>query len=108
MKVTSTLFWCKKSPVAVLKSKVVLRITVNQNSGVAKNSNGQWAGLIGELFDRLTGKGAAVTYTFENLIIDIPRAVGPDGRNVGSAQWTINGRIAITAETHETTNASKT
>jgi len=80
---------------------------VNQNSGVAKNSNGQWAGLIGELFDRLTGKGAAVTYTFENLIIDIPRAVGPDGRNV-CAQWTINGRIAITAETHETTNASKT
>ena len=81
---------------------------MNQNSGVAKNSNGQWAGLIGELFDRLTGKGAAVTYTFENLVIDVPRAVGPDGRSVGSAQWTINGRIAITAETHETTNASKT
>ncbi|HYT44900.1 MAG TPA: hypothetical protein VEP90_21415 [Methylomirabilota bacterium] len=80
---------------------------MNQNRGVAKNSNGQWAGLIGELFDRLTGKGAAVTYTFENLIIDIPRAVGPDGRNVGSAQWTINGRIAITAETHETTNAAR-
>ena len=80
---------------------------MNQNSGVAKKSNGQWAGLIGELFDRLTGKGAAVTYTFENLIIDIPRAVGPDGRNVGSAEWTINGRIAITAETHETTNAAR-
>lgn len=78
---------------------------MNQNIGVAKNSNGQWAGLIGELFDRLTGKGAAVTYTFENLIIDIPKAVGPDGRNVGSAQWTINGRIAITAEAHEATNA---
>jgi hypothetical protein len=81
---------------------------VNQNSGVTKKSNGQWAGLIGELFDRLTGKGAAVTYAYENLIIDIPRAEGPDGRNVGSAQWTINGRIAITAQTHETTNASKT
>ena len=81
---------------------------MNQNRGVAKNSNGQWAGLIGELFDRLTGKGAAVTYTFENLIIDIPRAVGPDGRNVGSAQWTINGRIAITAETHDTTSAANT
>jgi hypothetical protein len=51
---------------------------VNQNIGVAKKSNGQWSGLIGELFDRLTGKSAAVTYTFENLIIDIPKAVGPD------------------------------
>lgn len=37
---------------------------------------GQWADLIGQLFDRLTGKGASVTYTFENLIIDIPKAVG--------------------------------
>jgi len=47
-----------------------------------------------------------MTYTFENLIIDIPRALGPGGRDVGSAQRTINGRIAITAE-EETTKASQ-
>jgi hypothetical protein len=60
----------------------------------------QWAELMGELFDRLTGKGAEITYNFENLEIDIPKAVGPGGQNMGSAKWTINGRLVITAEAH--------
>ncbi len=55
------------------KSKVVQRLTMNQKNDVAKKSNRHWAELTGELFDRLTGKVASVTYTF-----DIPRAVGPD------------------------------
>lgn len=77
---------------------------MNKNNETVK-SNERWTELIIELFDRLTGKGASVSYTFENLIIDIPRAIGPDGQNMGSAQWTINGRIAITAEAHDTSNA---
>lgn len=76
-------------------------------SDSVKNSNVQWGELIAELFDRLTGKGACVNYTFENLIIDIPRAIGPDGQNLGSAQCTINGRIAITAEAHDASNTGK-
>jgi len=75
---------------------------MNKNNETVKRSNELWTDLIVELLDRLTGKGASVNYTFENLIIDIPRAIGPDGRNIGSAQWTINGRIAITAEAHDT------
>ncbi len=78
---------------------------MNKNNETVKKSNERWTELIGELFDRLTGKGASVNYTFENLVIDIPRAIGPDGQNMGSAQWTINGRIAITAEAHDTSNA---
>jgi len=78
---------------------------INKNNETVKKSNERWTELIPELFDRLTGKGAPVNYTFENLIIDIPRAIGPDGQNMGSAQWTINGRIAITAEAHDTSNA---
>jgi hypothetical protein len=78
---------------------------MNKNNETVKKSNERWTELIAELFDRLTGKGASVNYTFENLIIDIPRAIGPDGQNMGSAQWTINGRIAITAEAHDTSNA---
>lgn len=45
----------------------------------------QWAEIIGQLFDRLTGKGASVTYTFDNLIIDMPRAQGPGGHDMVSA-----------------------
>ena len=60
----------------------------------------QWANLMNELFDRLTGKGAEIAYNFQNLEIDIPKAVGPQGRELGSAKWTINGRLIITAQTH--------
>ena len=72
----------------------------NNNNEKTGQSSSQWAELIGELFDRLTGKGASVTYSFENFVIDIPRAVGPRGQELGSAKWTINGRLVITAGAH--------
>lgn len=65
-------------------------------------SASQWADLLADLFDRLTGKEAEVTYTFENLEINLPEAVGPDGKTLGSAKWTINGKILIKAEAHRT------
>ena len=70
------------------------------NQGMQQTST-QWAEIIGQLFDRLTGKGASVTYTFDNLVIDMPRAQGPNGQNMGSAKWTVNGRVVITAEAHQ-------
>jgi len=72
----------------------------NDNEKTGQRST-QWAELIGELFDRLTGKGASVTYSFENFVIDIPKAVGPRGQELGSAKWTINGKLLITAQTHK-------
>ena len=66
-----------------------------------ENSNTQtsnWVDLISALFDPLTGKEAIVTYEFDNLIIDIPRASGPGGKELGSAKWTINGKLIIKAE----------
>lgn len=68
----------------------------DQENGNSQNSN--WVDLIGALFDRLTGKEAVITYEFENLIVDIPRASGPGGKELGSAKWTINGRLIIKAE----------
>ena len=67
-----------------------------------QHASSQWAEIIGQLFDRLTGKGASVTYSFDNLVIDLPKAQGPGGQDMGSAKWTINGKVIITAETHET------
>ena len=77
----------------------------NNNNEKTGQSSSQWADLIGELFDRLTGKGASVTYSFENFVIDIPKAVGPRGQELGSAKWTVNGKLLITAETHKSTEA---
>jgi hypothetical protein len=77
----------------------------NNNNEKTGQPSSQWAELIGELFDRLTGKGASVTYSFENFVIDIPKAVGPRGQELGSAKWTINGRLVITAGSHISTGA---
>ena len=60
----------------------------------------QWVDLISALFDRLTGKEAVITYEFDNLIVDIPKAAGPGGKELGSAKWTINGKLIIKAEAH--------
>jgi len=75
----------------------------NYNNNIEKteqSSSSHWAELMEELFDRLTVKGASVTYSFENFVVDIPKAVGPRGQELGSAKWTVNGKIQITAEKH--------
>ena len=43
----------------------------------------------------------SMTYDFQHLTIDMPKAKGPDGMHMGSVQWTINGRITITCEAYE-------
>jgi hypothetical protein len=58
----------------------------------------QWVDLISALFDRLTGKEAVVTYEFDNFVVDIPKAAGPGGKELGSAKWTVNGKLIIKAE----------
>lgn len=75
--------------------------------GAMQETGSQWAELLAQLFDRLTGKGASVSYKFDDLEIDIPKAVGPGGRDMGSAKWTINGTIMITAEAHQTSEEAR-
>jgi hypothetical protein len=72
-----------------------------------EQSSSQWAEVIAQLFDRLTGKGASVTYNFDNLVIDMPKAQGPGGRDMGAAKWTINGKIMITGEAHQTSEEAR-
>jgi hypothetical protein len=61
----------------------------------------QWADLMGQLFDRLTGKEAVISYGFRNLEVDIPKASGPQGQNLGSAKWVFNGELVIKAQTNK-------
>ena len=74
--------------------------TDSSNQGDQGGQSTQWVEMIGTLFDRLTGKEAVITYEFDNLVIDIPKAKGPGGKELGSAKWTINGRLIIKAEAH--------
>ena len=43
----------------------------------------------------------AVTYEFSNLEIDMPRASGPGGKEIGSAKWKIDGKFVISTELHD-------
>jgi hypothetical protein len=55
---------------------------------------------MGQLSDRLTGKGAVISYGFRNLEVDIPKASGPQGQNLGSARWVFNGELVVKAQTN--------
>jgi hypothetical protein len=75
--------------------------------GKMQQSSSQWADLIGQFLDRMTGKGASVTYDFNDFVIDMPRAQLPGGRDMGSAKWTINGKVLITWEAHKTSDEAR-
>jgi hypothetical protein len=67
-----------------------------------QQSSSQWSQTIGQVIEKLTDKNMSTTIRFEDLEVDIPRAQGPGGRDLGSAKWTINGKIVWTTEVHKT------
>jgi hypothetical protein len=69
-----------------------------------QETSNQWAELTGQIIDKLIGKNMSMTYDFQKLVIDIPKAEGPGGTHMGSVQWTINGKIIITSEAYDKNN----
>jgi hypothetical protein len=67
----------------------------------------QWADLMGQLFDRLTGKEAVISYGFRNLEVDIPKAAGHQGQSLGSAKWVLNGELVIKAQANNSNEIEK-
>lgn len=71
------------------------------------HSISNWSDVLKDIVDKLTGKDMEVTYDFENLEIDIPKATGPEGKELGSAKWKINGKFIISTQLHDTTKTIK-
>ena len=67
----------------------------------ADGSISNWSSVVKDIVDKLTGKDMEVTYDFENLQIDMPKATGPEGKELGSAKWKINGKFTISTQLHE-------
>ena len=79
----------------------VNRSTVPESTDhTTTESTTKWVEIAGELIDRIVGKNMSMTYDFQQLTIDMPKAEGPGG-HIGSVQWTINGKITITCEAYE-------
>ena len=67
----------------------------------AEHNVSTWSEIVKDIVDKLTGKDMEVTYDFENLQIDIPKATGPQGKEIGSAKWKINGKFVISTQLHD-------
>ena len=59
---------------------------------MTENGTHTWPELAAELYDKLTGRKAEITYEFENMDIAIPNAVGD---RANPARWNINGALKI-------------
>ena len=66
----------------------------NKRNTQEKNAS-HWAELLAQLVDKITGKDVSITYRFDNLEINVPKATGPKGQDLGSAKWNINGKVVI-------------
>ncbi|MGF1580769.1 MAG: hypothetical protein ACFCD0_15515 [Gemmataceae bacterium] len=51
-----------------------------------------WPDLAIGLYDRLTGRGAEITYDFNNMEIYIPSSASQDAKH---AKWVLNGALTI-------------
>jgi len=51
-----------------------------------------WPELAISLFEKLTGRGAEVTYEFENLEVYVPNIMGADAKH---GHWKLNGIVKI-------------
>jgi len=51
-----------------------------------------WPELAVGLYERLTGRGAEITYEFDDLEIRVPDRMGPDADH---ARWRLDGTVRI-------------
>ena len=70
------------------------------NEQISSSQANHWAEVIGQIMEKLMGKNVSMTYDFDDLTIDIPSARGPGGKDIGGAEWKVNGKITITTETY--------
>jgi hypothetical protein len=70
------------------------------NPTAASNADGpdahsikDWTDLGKEMWSYLTGKSAVINYSFIDMMVEVPRDVGPDAPR---ATWKLNGTLRIT------------
>jgi hypothetical protein len=75
-----------------------IKANINRNEDSPKENANQWTEFAAQLVDKITGKDVMVTYEFDDFEIDVPKAVGPNGQDLGSAKWKISGKIMISSQ----------
>ena len=62
----------------------------------------QFADLGKEMWSYLTGKGAAIDYSFVDMTVEVPRDTGPEAPR---ATWKLNGTLRITTRDRDNAGA---
>ena len=67
----------------------------NDNAAVGPDGRiiQDWTDLGREMWSYLTGRGAAVNYTFVDMTVEVPRDIGPDAPR---AIWKFDGTLRVT------------
>ena len=78
---------------------------VENKDNAQKQNVSQWAELLTQFVDKITGKDVSITYRFDNLQINVPKATGPNGKELGSAKWNINGKVIIDSQVENKENS---
>jgi len=68
------------------------------DTGLPSRDAVDWSELGREMWSYLTGKGAAINYTFVDMSVEVPRDTGPDAPR---AVWKLNGTLRVTTGDNE-------
>ena len=78
--------------------------TTNGASGIATKDVVDWTDLGKEMWSYLTGKGAAIDYTFVDMTVEVTRDTGPQAPR---AIWKLDGTLRITTPDRDSAGASE-
>ena len=79
---------------------------VEEASKKVQEGASQLPEIITQVVDKLTGKNMEVTYDFQNLEVDVPRVTGPEGKEIASAKWKLNGKFVLSTKLLEMSDSS--
>ena len=51
-----------------------------------------WPDLVADLYERLTERGAEISYEFQDMHVKVPAGPGPDAEQ---AEWVLDGTLRI-------------
>ncbi|MDZ7704054.1 MAG: hypothetical protein U5L04_06170 [Trueperaceae bacterium] len=68
---------------------------MNEQDKVVEKERTTFVDLGMALYERLTGRGAAINYEFKNMTVEVPRDTGSDSPR---ATWKLDGTLRITTD----------
>jgi hypothetical protein len=68
---------------------------MSENEKVTAGETTTFVDLGMALYERLTGRGAAISYEFKDMLVEVPRDTGTDSPR---ATWKLNGTLRITTD----------